>query len=90
MQILSEAHLMTNSRQIIQVAVDAARSAAVQLPFEGRAELLLRIAEGLRDVLNEETTSNGAPGGREWEFEAIAPVIDAAQEYTEAANASKR
>ena len=81
---------MTSSPQIIQAAVDAVRSAATQLPFEERAELLLRIAEGLRDVLNEEPTGNGAPDGREWEFEALAPVIHAAQEYTDAAYAAKR
>lgn len=78
--------MTTDNEQIIQKATGYATQAATEVDdFVARAELAVALIIALRDVLYNEVTSGGAPGGREWEVRQLAAVRDAAEEYRDEA-----
>lgn len=75
-----------NPEQIIAQVVAYARQAVGQLSFDERADMVARVVDGVREALKTETTSGGAPEGREWELKQLAKVRNAAQRYADEAS----
>jgi hypothetical protein len=78
---------MTKSQtpeQIIAQVVGYAVQAVDQLTFDERADMVAKVADGVREALKTERTI-GAPEGREWEMERLGEVRDVAQGYADEA-----
>ncbi|MDB6427104.1 hypothetical protein [Curtobacterium sp. 20TX0008] len=58
--------------------------------FVSRAELAVAVVVAMRDALFTETTSGGAPEGRDWEVRALDPLRDAAERYLDEATRAAR
>lgn len=69
-------------QQTAERIVREVRAVASQLTYVERAELIRAVVHETRNALNADITSRDvtAPQGREWEFEGLDPIGDAAEE----------
>ncbi|GMA37788.1 hypothetical protein [Demequina litorisediminis] len=68
------------SPDVDRIISDVRRTAA-GLPFDERARLIRGVTHAVREAIKTDVSTGGAPKGRAWELDQLAPINDAAENH---------